>query len=47
MQITKDTRVSDLLLEYGGITEVMRGFRRQTRGTLFLADFLANALTVE
>ena len=47
MQITKDTRISEILLEYGDIAEVMEvfGVRRVERYSLRM--FLAKALTVE
>lgn len=47
MQITKDTRVSDILLEYGDIAEVMEVFGIQRVGRYSLRMFLAKALTVE
>lgn len=47
MQITKDTRVSDVLLEYGDIAEVMEIFGIQRVGRYSLRMFLAKALTVE
>jgi hypothetical protein len=47
MQITKDTRVSDILLEYGDIAEVMEIFGVQRVGRYSLRMFLAKALTVE
>jgi len=47
MQITKDTRVSDILLQYGDIADVMEifGIKRVKRYSLRM--FLAKALTVE
>jgi hypothetical protein len=47
MQITKDTRVSDILLKYGDIADVMEifGVKRVERYSLRM--FLAKALTVE
>ena len=47
MQITKDTRVSDILLEYGDIAEVMEVFGVKRVGKYSLRMFLAKALTVE
>ena len=47
MQITKDTRVSDILLEYGDIAEVIEIFGVQRVGRYSLRKFLAKALTVE
>ena len=47
MQITKDTRVSDILLEYGDIAEVMEVFGVKRVGRYSLRMFLAKALTVE
>jgi hypothetical protein len=47
MQITKDTRVSDILMEYGDIAEVMEVFGVQRVGRYSLRMFLAKALTVE
>jgi hypothetical protein len=47
MQITKDTRISDILLEYGDIAEVMEVFGIQRVGRYSLRMFLAKALTVE
>jgi len=46
MQITKDTRISDILLNYGGIAEVMEVFGVQ-RVESSLRMFLAKALNVE
>ncbi len=46
MQITKDTRVSDILLEYGDIADVMEIFGVQRVGKYSLRMFLAKALTV-
>jgi hypothetical protein len=47
MQITKDIHVSDILLEYGDIADVMEifGVKRVKRYSLRM--FLAKALTVE
>ena len=47
MQITKDTRVSDILLEYGDIAEVMEAFGIKRVGRYSLRMLLAKALTVE
>lgn len=47
MQITKDTRVSDILLEYGDIAEVMEVFGVKRVGRYSLRMFLAKALTVK
>lgn len=47
MQITKDTRISDILLEYGDIAEVMEVFGVKRVGKYSLRMFLAKALNVE
>lgn len=47
MKITKDTRVSDILLEYGDIADVMEIFGVERVGRYSLRMFLAKALTVE
>jgi len=47
MQITKDTRISAILLEYGDIAEVMEVFGVQRVGKYSPRMFLAKALTVE
>lgn len=47
MQITKDTRVSEILLKYGDIADVMEIFGVQRVGKYSLRMFLARALTVE
>ncbi|HEX5838127.1 MAG TPA: DUF1858 domain-containing protein [Anaerolineales bacterium] len=47
MQITKDTRISDLLLKYGDIADVMEIFGVKRVGRYSLRMFLAKALTVE
>ncbi len=47
MKITKDTRVSEILLEYGDIAEVMEVFGIRRVGRYSLRMFLAKALTVE
>jgi len=46
MQITKETRISEILLKYGDIAEVMEVFGVQ-RVESSLRLFLAKALTVE
>lgn len=47
MQITKDTRISAILVEYGDIAEVMGVFGVKRVGRYSLRMFLARALTVE
>lgn len=47
MEITKDTRVSDILKEYGDIAEVMEVFGIQRVGRYSLRAFLAKSLTVK
>jgi len=47
VQITKDTRISSILLEYGDIAEVMEVFGVKRVGKYSLRMFLAKALTVE
>lgn len=47
MQITKDTRVSEILLKYGDIADVMEIFGVQRVEKYSLRMFLAKALTVE
>ena len=47
MQITKDTRISAILLECGDIAEVMGLFGVERVGKYSLRMFLAKALTVE
>ncbi|MCE7980891.1 MAG: DUF1858 domain-containing protein [Caldilinea sp. CFX5] len=47
MEITKDTRVSDLLTEYGDIAEVMEMFGVQRVGRYSVRKLLTKALTVE
>jgi hypothetical protein len=47
MQITKDTRISDILLEYGDIADVIEIFGIRRVGRYSLRMFLAKALTVE
>ena len=47
MEITKDTRVSEILTEYGDIAEVMEVFGIKRVGRYSVRAFLAKALTVE
>ena len=47
MEITKDTRVSDILKEYGDIADVMEVFGVQRVGRYSLRAFLSKALTVK
>lgn len=47
MEITKDTRVSDILKEYGDIADVMEIFGVQRVGRYSLRAFLAKFLTVQ
>jgi len=47
MKITKDTRVSDILNEYGDIAEVMELFGVKRVGRYSLRALAAKALTVE
>ena len=47
MRITKDTRISDILMEYGDIADVMEIFGVQRVGRISLRMLLAKALTVE
>jgi hypothetical protein len=47
MQITKDTRVSDILEEYGDIAEVMEVFGVKRVGRYSVRALAARALTVE
>lgn len=47
MEITKDTRVSDLLEEYGDIAEVMEVFGVKQVGRFSVRKLLTKALTVE
>ena len=47
MQITKDTRVSEILLKYGDIADVMEIFGVKRVGRYSLRMFIAKALTVE
>mgnify|MGYP002713357269 CR=1 FL=1 len=47
MEITKETRVSDLLDEYGDIADVMEVFGVKRVGRYSLRKVLTKALTVE
>jgi hypothetical protein len=47
MEITKDTRVADILEEYGDIAEVMEVFGVQRVGRYSIRLLAAKALTVE
>ena len=47
MEITKDTRVSDILREYGDIAAVMEAFGVRRVGPFSLRMFLGRFLTVE
>lgn len=47
MEITKRTRVSDILKEYGDIADVMEAFGIQRVGKFSLRSFLGKFLTVE
>lgn len=47
MPITKDTRISDLLAEYGDIAEVMEVFGIKRVGGYSLRLLVAKALTIE
>jgi len=47
MEITKDTRVSDILEEYGDIADVMEVFGVQRVGRYSMRAFLAKGLTVK
>ena len=47
MEITKDTRVSDILREYGDIAEVMAVFGIKRVGGYSVRKFITKALTVE
>ena len=47
MEITKDTRISAILEEYGDIANVMEIFGVKRVGKYSLRMFLAKALTVE
>lgn len=47
MEITKDTRISEILNEYGDIADVMELFGVQRVGRYSLRALAARALTVE
>jgi virulence-associated protein VapD len=47
VEITKDTKVSEVLQEYGDIAEVMEAFGIKRVGDYRLRRFLTRALTVE
>lgn len=47
MKITKETRVSDILAEYGDIAEVMEVFGVKRVGKYSLRSFLAKFLSVK
>jgi len=47
LEITKDTRVYDILKEYGDIADVMEIFGVQRVGKYSLRSFATRALTVE
>jgi hypothetical protein len=47
MEITKDTRIADILKEYGDIAEVMELFGIKRVGRYSLRSLAAKALTVE
>jgi hypothetical protein len=47
LEITKDTRVSEILEEYGDIAEVMEAFGVKRVGRYSLRRFTTKALTVE
>jgi hypothetical protein len=47
MEITKDTRVSDILKEYGDIADVMEVFGVERVGRYSVRRMLTKALTVE
>jgi hypothetical protein len=47
MQITKDTRITDILNEYGDIAAVMEVFGVKRVGRYSLRSLAARALTVE
>lgn len=47
MKITKDTRIADILKEYGDIAEVMEVFGIQRVGRYSVRSLAARALTVE
>lgn len=47
MEITKDTKVSDILREYGDIADVMEVFGIKRVGGYSLRKFITKAITVE
>jgi hypothetical protein len=47
MEITKDTRVADILAEYGDIADVMEVFGVKRVGRYSVRRMLTKALTVE
>ena len=47
MEIAKNTRVSDILTEYGDIAEVMEAFGVKRVGRYSVRRFITKALTVE
>ena len=47
MKITKDTRVTDILKEYGDIAEVMEVFGIKRVGGYSLRAFIAKMITVQ
>ncbi len=47
MEITKDTKVSDILAEYGDIADVMEVFGIERVGRYSFRRFITKALTVE
>lgn len=47
MHITKDTRVSEILREYGDIADVMETFGIKRVGRYSVRRFITKALTVE
>lgn len=47
MEITKDTKVSDILREYGDIAEVMETFGIKRVSGFSVRKFITKALTVE
>ena len=47
MEITKDTRVSDILTEYGDVADVMETFGVKRVGRYSVRRIITKALTVE
>ena len=47
MEITRDTRVSDILTEYGDIAEVMEAFGIKRVGRYSVRRIITKAITVE